>query len=83
VVAYFVPTGVPVTQECWGKLTDDYWVALTYASQPRAVQVSTPPPPAPVDEVTVSIEADIVATINGAAYHGVVMFDSIQLRLVE
>jgi GH25 family lysozyme M1 (1,4-beta-N-acetylmuramidase) len=85
VVAYFVPTGVPVTQECWGKLTDDYWVALTYASQPRAVQVSTPPPPppAPADEVTVSIEADIVATINGKPYHGVVMFDNVQLRPVE
>jgi hypothetical protein len=82
VVAYFVPTGVPVAQERWGKLTDDYWVALTYASQPRAVQVSTPPP-ASVDEVTVSVEADIVATINGKAYHGVVMFDSIQLRPVE
>jgi GH25 family lysozyme M1 (1,4-beta-N-acetylmuramidase) len=83
VVAYFVPTGVPVTQECWGKLTDDYWVALTYASQPRAAQVSTLPPPAPADEITVSIEADIVATFNGKEYHGVVMFDSIQLRLVE
>jgi GH25 family lysozyme M1 (1,4-beta-N-acetylmuramidase) len=42
-----------------------------------------PPPPAPADEVTVSIEADIVATINGAAYHGVVMFDNVQLRPVE
>jgi GH25 family lysozyme M1 (1,4-beta-N-acetylmuramidase) len=83
VVAYFVPAGVPVTQECWGKLTDDYWVALTYASQPRAVQVSTPPPAAPVDEVTVSVEADIVATINGKPYHGVVMFDNVQLRPVE
>jgi hypothetical protein len=42
-----------------------------------------PPPPAPADEITVSIEADIVATFNGKPYHGVVMFDSIQLRPVE
>jgi lysozyme len=82
VISYYVPIGVPETQERWGKLADGYWVALTYASQPRAVQVSTPPP-APVDEITVSVEADIVATINGKPYHGVVMFENIQLRPVE
>jgi GH25 family lysozyme M1 (1,4-beta-N-acetylmuramidase) len=78
VVAYFVPTGVPVTQECWGKLTDDYWVALTYASQPRAVQVSTPPPPPPADgpaqPLTItSIEAVFTLTdANGAIWEAVV-----------
>jgi hypothetical protein len=77
-----VPTGVPVTQECWGKLTDDYWVALTYASQPRAVQVSTPPP-APVDEITVDITADIVTTINGQKYHAMAAFTGLQMQPIE
>jgi GH25 family lysozyme M1 (1,4-beta-N-acetylmuramidase) len=57
------------------------WSAAQYLSYWEVMP--EPPPPAPADEITVSIEADIVATINGAAYHGVVMFDNVQLRPVE
>jgi hypothetical protein len=78
---YFIPPGIPETQERWGKLVDGSWVALIYSSQPRAELVA--PPPEPADEITVSVEADITATVNGKAYHGVVMFDNVQLLPVE
>jgi GH25 family lysozyme M1 (1,4-beta-N-acetylmuramidase) len=65
-----------------GDATKTGWVAIVHLGRTYC-SLTEINPPAPVDEITVSIEADIVATINGKPYHGVVMFDSIQLRPVE
>jgi GH25 family lysozyme M1 (1,4-beta-N-acetylmuramidase) len=57
------------------------WSAAQYLNYTEVTP--PPPPPEPADEITVSIEADIVAMFNGKPYHGVVMFDNVQLRPVE
>jgi GH25 family lysozyme M1 (1,4-beta-N-acetylmuramidase) len=71
----------------WIKLQSGWYVATRYPSSSGVTErcrvEAIPVAPAPADEITVSIEADIVATFNGKPYHGVVMFDNVQLRPVE
>ena len=59
------------------------WAAIIHLGNPIcAIEENTTTPPA-TDEIFVSVEADITATVNGKQYHGAVMFDNVQLRLVE
>lgn len=55
VVEYSIPNGKTQEQEYWGKLTGGLWVALTYNSEPRALKLTTTPPPTGDLQVGLSI----------------------------
>jgi lysozyme len=67
-------------------VSGDEWVSAGTLQQYiswQLVDVPTEPePPTDPDTVSVDIEADIVATFNGAQYHGVIAFGNVQLLKV-
>jgi lysozyme len=65
----------------------DDWVSAGMSEQYISwewvdVQTEPEPPTTDPDTVSVDIEADIVATFNGAQYHGVIAFGNVQLLKV-
>jgi GH25 family lysozyme M1 (1,4-beta-N-acetylmuramidase) len=62
--------------EAWAQHENGLWFATLYNSQPRAEKVTTT---LPVDEIFVSVDADITATINGKVYRGTALIDNVHL----
>jgi GH25 family lysozyme M1 (1,4-beta-N-acetylmuramidase) len=58
------------------------WLTPITVTPPPPVE---PPvePPAETDTVSAHVEVDVTATFNGRPYHGLVIVDNLQLRIVE